>query len=226
MARTTPYSQLANILLFVPSVLINDHFILLVLQVPVFLCAAFLFRLRYRTVRPAQLVHLLPVILFICLLNAVKGGGETLVRAGPLLITRQGMTRGVLLSVFVIELYFMSRILTDAFDQKTLLKALSAIDKMLHLGKERGEVMVLLYHVMRIFRNSYGELRVFFRREGQSLRMRVLRFFRESFFRSLREYEPAEGRPVENLKPVAADYVYVCIQAAAVTGSFFLHGVL
>jgi energy-coupling factor transporter transmembrane protein EcfT len=173
MARTTPYSQLANILLFVPSVLIIDHFILLGLQTAVFLCAFFQFKLRYQHIRPAQMLHLLPIILFICLLNAMKGGGEALLRVGPFLVTRQGLMRGAYLAVFILELYFMSRILTDAYEQRILLQALSTIDGKLHRGKKHGELMVLLYYIVRIFKNSYGELRVLFRR-GQSVRLRVL----------------------------------------------------
>ncbi|MFW6181334.1 MAG: hypothetical protein ACOC8N_06255 [Spirochaetota bacterium] len=230
MVRTTPYSQLANILLFVPSVLIIDHYVILGMQGVVILSAVLVFRLRVRDFRPAQVAHLLPVILFICLVNALKGGGELLAAAGPVLVTRQGVLRGAFFSVFILELYVMSRLLTDAFGQETLLHALGTIDRILRRKEGSGEIMVLLYHVLRVFKNIYAEMRVFFRQREKPLRARVLWFSRDLFFRSLAQYEVEQesaGRPhAEELKPATADYAYVCVQAAAITCSFLVRGVL
>jgi energy-coupling factor transporter transmembrane protein EcfT len=230
MARTTPYSQLANILLFVPSALVINHYVILAAQAVVILCAILVFRLRMRNLRPEQVAHLLPVILFVCLINALKGGGEIVAGAGPLLVTRQGIWQGAFFSMFILELYVMSRLLTDAFEQKTLLHALGTIDRALHRRTGTGEIMVLLYHVLQVFKNFYQELRMFFRHRERPLRARILGLSRELFFRSLSQYEAereATGiMAAESLRPAAADYVYVCVQAAVITCSFLARGVL
>jgi hypothetical protein len=258
MAKTTPYSQIAGIFIFASLAPFTNSSLTLVLQGVFIAAAVFMFRLRLGKLRPRQFIHLVPLVLFVLVLNALQGGGEIVLRSGPVMVTRQGIFRGIFLSTYILELFLMSRLLAEAHEKNTILNALQTMEgrmrRMVKLrtagsGNRRGYVdrdrhgdrggyLVLLYYVLMLFGNTYGELRLVFRsgagpggpgrpgrKNKESLRIRVLRFFRSVFYRSLREYDEGRWELPESagpLKPVGADWLFIAGQAAVVAIPFIL----
>jgi hypothetical protein len=230
--KITPYSPLVCIILFVPAVFIVHHAALLVLQTVVLGGMILLGKVDTKELRLGQSLHLLPVIAFILLLNAFGGGGEVMIRLGPVIILKQGVMRGVYVSAFILELFVMSRVLTASSSRTALLSVFTRI-------AGRGGVLMVLYHILVIFKHTYSEIRVFIprvrrhakRREGEEgdfdssrggLRDRLVLFFERVFDRSLQVYQ-ADWRVVP-VRVTVGDGVVMVIQTAAIAGAFFMRG--
>ncbi len=222
-ARITPYSQIINILIFILFVLITTSNMTLIFQAVFIPLTALLFRIRIRDLRIKQLFYLFPVLLFILIFNAFRGGGEIVFRAGPLIVMKQGILRGLFYATFVIELFFMSRTLTKSFNESELLSMLHTMSDMFQSRRNKRWVqtsqvnapapfVLILYHILKIFHNTYAELRIFFKTGAGSIREKTVNFIRTVFLKSARDFEIHSRSNISKTKPQGLDWLYVGLQ--------------
>jgi len=230
MVKITPYSQIINILVFIPFALITTAFSVLIVQAIFILMASLIFRMHIK-IRLYHFIALLPVLLFILILNSLHGGGEILFRFGPLFILRQGVLKGIFYTIFILELFFMSRVFTSGFTQEELLSSLHSIDlflgklrlkKMSSQGRNKGGFMMIIYYILKLFHNTYSELKPFFTLRAVPIKQRVLLFMRRVFVRSVEEFEGRGEAGMEVVLPNRFDYLNVSIQLMALISSLIL----
>jgi hypothetical protein len=184
---------------------------------------ALLFRIQIRCLRIKQLFYLFPVLLFVLIFNSFRGGGEIVFRAGPLIVMKQGILRGLFYATFIIELFFMSRVLTKSFNEGELISILYTTNDMFHGRKSKGGAQItqvnatpgfvlILYHILKIFHNTYAELRIFFKHGAGSIREKALHFIRTVFMKSARDFEMYGKTNISKLKPRGLDWLYVGLQ--------------
>ncbi len=230
MVRISPHAQIVNTLIFAASALIVKNLFVPGIQCILIILSIILFDIRYKGRIFTFLVPLIPIILFILILNSFRGGGEILLRAGPFLLMKQGIIRGAYYSVFIVELFFMSRALTDSFSSNEFISTLYTIDTVVfRLFRKKQDddrnyenrIITVLFYIMRIFYNSYSQIAIFFKK-GASLKDKTVLFFKEAFFRSLYEFE---SKPENNLHVVAmmpGDILYIILQVFCMAPAFFL----
>jgi hypothetical protein len=165
-----------------------------------------------------ELLPIVPVVGFVFVLNCFRGGGQVMLRWGPVLLIKQGMFRGLYYSGVIIELFLMSRALSRAFSSGQLLSSLSFIDAVFpKFGKNGASRLILvLYHVLGIFSHVYAEMKIFFRGKEWNLRQRTVQFFLKAFDRSLQSYEEGSGADFAVVRPTTADILLVSIQICAI----------
>ncbi len=231
MVRISPHAQLVNTVLFAGVALFTKNLFIPGAQGILIILSMLLFGVRYRGRIFAFLLPLIPIILFILILNSFRGGGEILLRAGPLILMKQGMVRGAYYSLFIVELFFMSRALTDSFSHEEFISALYTIDTVVVRlirkkkdapGDHENGVVQVLFYIMRIFYNSYAQIKVFFKKRSLSLRDRTVLFFREAFFRSLDEFERKPHGEFHTVRMCAGDIPYILLQIVFVAPAFLL----
>ncbi len=230
MVRISPHAQIVNTLIFAASALIVKNLFVPGIQCILIILSIILFDIRYKGRIFTFLVPLIPIILFILILNSFRGGGEILLRAGPLLLMKQGIIRGAYYSIFIIELFFMSRALTDSFSGEDFISTLYTIDTVVfHLfrkkpdteGKSENGILRVLFYIMRIFYNSYSQVAIFFKK-GPSLKDKTVLFFREAFFRSLDEFESQPENMLHVIAMLPGDILYIILQVFFMVPAFFL----
>jgi len=231
MVRISPHAQLVNTVLFAVAALFMKNMFIPGMQGILIILSILLFGVRYRGRILTFFLPLIPIIFFILILNAFRGGGEILLHAGPLILMKQGMVRGAYYSLFIVELFFMSRALTDSFSHEEFISTLYTIDSIVIRlirkkndapdDRENGVVNVLFY-TMRIFYNSYAQIKIFFKRRSVSLKEKTVLFFREAFFRSLNEFErrPVGGFYIVRMTP--GDILYILLQIIFIVPAFLL----
>ena len=219
--KTTPYSLMLSIPIFILFSLIFRNAFALLLQV-IFIVMALL--VCGFSLRGLRILPLIPLLIFIIAVNAFRGGGEILYRAGPFIIMKQGMERGLYYAVFVLELVAMSTMLTRSFSEEQLVSAFHSIGR-LFSRKSRAKAdqfsfSLMLFCILRTFHAAYSELRIFFRKNPLSFRQRTLLFVRKLFQQVMRDYEKSRGFYPETLQPRMGDMAVVicqlCILVAAI----------
>jgi hypothetical protein len=259
----TPYSSITCIILFVPTVFLLNSYGLLILQPLVIVASILVGRVRVDALHAWQALHLAPIILFVFLINTFRGGGEILIRIGPLIVLKQGMMRGGYVSLFIVELFFMGRVMTAASSRSSLMSVLTRFERLIILPRKRrrlsapgstdtlgkpsseGEtrrlgVFTVLYHVLVIFKHTYGELRLFFpRRRGRrgsqapdnggidpsgrrGIGSRLILFFSRVFERSLEVYQSSPH--TEPVSMTLRDGVLILLQICVIASGFVLRG--
>ncbi|RLD40358.1 MAG: hypothetical protein DRI88_13705, partial [Bacteroidetes bacterium] len=90
-------------------------------------------------------------------INFMHGSGKILFNIGPFYFIMQGLKRGVYYSGIVIELYIMSFLLTEGFDEKQTISALKSLKfwrKDLFGKKEKIDFILLIFYVFKLFKIS------------------------------------------------------------------------
>jgi uncharacterized membrane protein len=221
----TPYSPFINILIFIPYIIITTSYIAIVFQAVFIPVTTYLFRIQIRDLRLKQLFYLIPVLLFILIFNSFRGGGEIVFRAGPLIVMAQGILRGLFYATFVTELFFMSRVLTKSFNEEELISMLYSMNDTFHRRKsKRGDqitrvneipgFVLILYHILKIFHNTYAELRVFIKGGTGPLREKTLRFIRTVFMKSAGDFVMHSKTNISKMKPRGLDWLHVGLQVS------------
>ncbi len=230
MVKITPYSQIVNTVLFISFALITTAFTTLIMQALFILFTSFIFKMRLK-IRLYHLIALLPVLLFIFILNSLHGGGEIIFRAGPFLFMKQGIVRGAFYTLFILELFMMSRALTGGFAPEKLFAVFYTIDRLLsrrgrRIGgssvKDKGGFMMILYHIIRLFYNTYSELRLFFTLRSQPLKQRVIFFMKRVFLQSIADCEGRDKLVVDFILPNKLDFLHVVLQLLALFSSLLI----
>ncbi len=226
MAVTTPYSRIAGIFLFIAFALIARHFFILFFQALFIAVSIIFFDMKFGTRCIRRMAALIPLLLFIVVFNGMRGGGEVFLQRGPLIVMKQGVFRGLYFALMVMELYLLSRALTETQPER-LLSTLHTLNNIV-TGKKRstrrtdetGGLIIMLYYVMRIFYNTYSELNVIFKR-GLPVRTRTLLFIRTVFSSSEAEYRRASEHELEIVRPVPGDILAFFINAALLISAVF-----
>jgi hypothetical protein len=186
---------------------------------------ALLFQIKIRDLRIKQLFFLFPVLLFVIIFNSFRGGGEIVFRAGPLIVMKQGILRGLFYATLIIELFFMSRALTKSFKEGELISTLYTINAVFHRRRNKEGIQITkinatpsfvltLYHILKIFHNTYSELRIFFKGSAGSIRDKTLHFIRTVFMKSARDFELHSRTNISKMKPRGLDWLYVGLQVS------------
>lgn len=230
-ASKTPFSLLINLILFVSFALLYETFVTIILQGMIIFISFFAFGIKYREIPVRDFIRLLPVVLFVFMLNCFRGGGEIIFRFGPFVLLRQGILRGAYYSIVIAELFMMSKLITKGFPSNQIISTMYSIDafifKKIRFQKRFSKPPVrnfflILFYVLKIFQITYSELRLFFKTGTGSLKNKILQFFNTVFKKSLNEYEKIGSISIVTLKPVFLDYLYIAVQVVCLTSAFFI----
>jgi len=221
-SKTTPYSVMLSIPIFILFSLIFRNAFTLLLQALFIVMALLVCGFSLRGLR---ILPLIPLLLFIVAVNTFRGGGEILYRAGPFIIMKQGVGRGLYYAVFVLELVAMSTMLTRSFSEEQLVSVFRSVGRLFsrkshEKAADHFSFTLMLFCILRTFHAAYAELRVFFRKSPLSFRQRTLLFVKKLFQQVMRDYEKTHGFYPETIKPRIGDMAVVicqlCILIAAI----------
>jgi hypothetical protein len=225
--RITPLSQIINIVLFSVFALVSKSYSALVLQCLVLLLSFILCGISPRDIPLKQLAAVLPVIGFVLILNCFRGTGEVLFRIGPFVIVKQGVFRGILYSVVIVQLWVMSKLLTIGFTERQLLQSVSSDGK----TGVSFDAFLVLYYILRIFHNTYMELRTLFSGTRKGIKGRTVRFLVHAFERSKEEYDRLEDarlretgteHALKKATLLRGDLAYLSVQAGVLILAYFM----
>lgn len=214
----TPVSLIINILLFALFALITQFYTTVLLQLAVIGTSFFLCRLKAKDLPLRQFLPIIPIVCFVLILNCFRGTGEVLVKVGPFLVVRQGILRGVYYTAVIIQLWLMSKILTIGFGEKELLISLSSFSR----KHESSGIILVLYYVLRIFHNTYRELKGVFKGSGKRIRERVIDFFMAAFEKSKSDFDRMRSFSPCQYRPLPFDFIYISLEVLVLLGSFLM----
>lgn len=193
-----------------------------------------------RNIRIKEITPIYPIILFVFSLNCFRGSGEIVFHYGPIIILKQGIVRGVYFSLVILEIFFISKLLTRGFPLQQLLSMLYSIDivikkimnrqtdmrrKKPHSSFSRINIFQLFFYVLNIFQIAYSELKIFFKVKEKGYRNKIVQFFNSVFWRSLKDYENKDDYELFIIKPGRMDYIYGTIQILLYASIFLMKGI-
>jgi energy-coupling factor transporter transmembrane protein EcfT len=219
----TPYTIVFSIPLFAVVALLGVNFYLLIFQAAYIFLASILLRMDLKRLGWRMPLSLMPILLFVILFNAFRGPGSVLFRAGPILIMGQGLLRGLYFMGVVVELWFMSRLLTS-FTEEDLLCTLNSLGRLCRIRREAQDAAgfaLMLYYVLKIFHSTYAELRQFLR-GGSSLSQRTLLFINEAFLKAEEIYDRTDHTALSTRKPSLRDALYATGQLIVLLSAILL----
>ena len=231
MVKITPFSQLVSIIFFIVFALLSESFATILVQL-IFISFSFLLlKGKCSDIITTDYLRLIPIIIFIFVLNASRGGGEIIFKAGPFVLLKQGIFRGLYYAAVVTELFMMSRLMTNGFTPDLLISTFYTIDrhvfKIFRLkrektGPDKHSFFLVLYYVLKIFHIVYSELKLFFKAGKGSLKEKTVLFFNTVFRKSLDEYEKFNDVSVFTIKPVFFDYLFLSGQVFCLSSVIFI----
>ncbi len=226
MVKVTPFSQLVSIIFFIVFALLSESFATILVQL-IFISISFiLLKGKFSDIITTDYLRLIPIIIFIFVLNVFRGGGEIIIKAGPFVLLKQGIFRGLYYAAVVTELFMMSRLMTNGFTPDLLISAFYTIDgnvfKKFRPKREKPEpdkhsFFLVLYYVLKIFQIVYSEIKLFFKAGKGSLKEKTVLFFNTVFGKSLDEYEQINNVSVFTIKPVIFDYLFLAGQVSCLS---------
>jgi hypothetical protein len=183
-----------------------------------------------------ELIPLLPILCFVLILNCFRGSGEILLKVGPFVLVRQGILRGIYYFIVIAQLWLISKVLTKGFGEDALLSSLYTIDGVLTKSSKKRSFFVILYYILRIFHNTYAELKILLKRRNaaslkefgeqsmrysqHSIKERILLFIYASFERSKEDFESSGRISVKKQYPVVYDYLYILLELCCIVLAF------
>jgi hypothetical protein len=228
MIKITPFSQLVSIVFFIVFALLSESFTTIIVQL-IFISISFaLLKGKLSDIFSKDYFRLIPILMFIIVLNAFRGGGEIILKAGPFVLLKQGIFRGLYYAAVVIVLFMMSRLITNGFSPDLLISTFYTIDRHVfykfRFKREKPEpdkhsFFIVLYYVLKIFKVVYSELKLFFKSGKGSLKEKTVLFFNTVFKKSLDEYEQFNKVSVLTIRPVFFDYLFVAGQVSCLSSA-------
>jgi hypothetical protein len=231
--KITAFSQIINLLIFAVFALSTRYYTTIVFQSILIIFSLFICRKNLSEFRLRELTPLLPILLFVLIMNCFRGSGEVLMRIGPFMIVRQGLLRGIYYLIVITQLWLISKVLTKGFGEDALLSSLYTIDSIFNKSGKKRSLFIILFYILRIFRNTYAELKVLLKKRStasaggysnkrsgsssSSMRERILLFFYSSFERSKEEFESSSKVTVKKQPPVVNDYLYIFSELGCIT---------
>ncbi|UCB46862.1 MAG: hypothetical protein JSV25_05425 [Spirochaetota bacterium] len=236
--RITALSQIINLLVFAVFALLTRYFTTIAIQGLLIIYSIYLCRIKLKEFRLKEIIPLLPILGFVLILNCFRGSGEILLRLGPLVLMKQGILRGLYYFVVISQLWLLSKVLTKGFGEEAVLSSLHTLDRVLTKSRKRRNFVVILYYILRIFHNTYAELKIVLKHSktasikdfskqqaGYStptLKERILLFFYASFERSKEDFEKSSRISVKKQRPVVYDYLYIALELCCMVLAFLL----
>jgi hypothetical protein len=223
----TPISQIVNIAFFALFALITRYFAAVLLQCAVIGMSLLLCRGKLIHLPARQFLPILPIVGFVLVLNSFRGTGEVLLRFGPFVVVKQGILRGVYYTAIIVQLWFMSKVLTISYTEEDLMRAVSAFSR----NRKSSGVVLILYYIFKIFHNTYSELGVVFKggvvgKGGKKrIRERVVLFFNSAFEKSKGDFDRLSGYTPAQMGSTAADFFYMSFEAGVLLASFLMRNV-
>jgi ABC-type proline/glycine betaine transport system permease subunit len=214
----TPISHIVNIILFALFALIMKLFSVVLLQCAIIGVSLFLHRSRIEAVSVKQTIPILPIVGFVLILNCFRGTGEVLVRFGPFVVVRQGVFRGIYYTAVILQLWIMSKLLTIGFGEEGLVLSLSSVSSA-HTGTG---IVLVLYYILRIFQNTYSELKGIFKGGGKGVRERIIQFFIAAFEKSNNDYDRLSSFSPTGQRLTIADYLSIAAEVCVLFTSFVI----
>jgi len=242
----SPYSQCINILVFTIFALLTNYKAIIFVQFFPITLSIIIFSMKIKNFQIRDIFNIFPLLFFIFVVNSFRGGGEIIVRFGILLLIKQGMVRGLYYSGIIIELFFMSRLLTGSFSEKQLISVLFTVNKtastlfsylfsrkkkfyerkkslLYNLNThERINIVFVFYYVFLIFNIAYSEFNLFFKRSKMPVKQRTILFFQRVFKKSTLEYKRIDSIDVKTVYPLYGDYLYCLVQIISCASSVYL----
>jgi hypothetical protein len=243
----TPFSQLFNTLVFAVFALTTFRVSTLFAQGAVLAVSLLFFKSKLRDFGFGSIIRIIPILLFVFTLNCFRGNGEIVLRLGILVVVKQGIQRGIYYSCVIAELFAMSRLLTRGFGENELVAAFASVMPVAAKRRGRrhaesetargahtvsfGDFLLVLFHVLKIFRVAYAEMKFFFspgtwrKGDGRGLRGRIISYFHEVYTKSLEEFENADAQTLgqrRGIKLLPLDYLLIAFQTAFLAASLFV----
>lgn len=226
-SRITPLSHIINIILFAVFTLVSKRFAVVALQCLFLLLSFYMCGVRVRDIPLKQLSAVVPVIGFVLILNCFRGTGEILFSAGPFSVVKQGIIRGLFYTAVIIQLWTMSKLLTTGFSERQLLRSVSLFRR----TPRTFGVFLVLYYILRIFHNTYIELKNLFTGSRKGIKDRTVRFLVHAFERAKEDFDRLEGGSLteegvhctgNKSRLFRADLAYLSAQAGVLLLAFFM----
>jgi hypothetical protein len=225
---STPFSLVFAIPLFIVFTLIFRNWLALVMQAAYIVI---LLLLCGFSIRGLRVLPLIPLLLFIVVVNSFRGGGEILYRAGPFIVMKQGVLRGLFYGVFVTELFVMSSMLTRSFAEEQLVSVFHTLGgpwsrKTVQRHSHQLSFTMMLFSILRAFHGAYANLHIFFKKNTLSFRQRTLLFVQTLFEQVMKDYETDGVFSPAVLRPSAGDMLlvfgqFLALITALLLGRFF-----
>jgi len=221
MLKVTSFSQLINIIIFILFSLLTQYPITPLLQLGLILISYYILKIHLRAIKFKEVLPILPILLFVFIINCFRGNGEIAFRFGPFALVKQGIYKGYYYSFVIGILFFMSKILTKAFDYNENISVLYSIDRVIisrmPFIKSEGsfhnrKLLIVVYYILRIFENTYSELRIFFDESKFSLKQKLILFIYSVFKLSENNYLEMDGLEISTIKPITGDFLYISFQ--------------
>lgn len=143
------------------------------------------------------------------------------------MVVKQGVFRGLLYTAMIVQLWLMSKLLTIGFSERQLLRSASSLSK---TGGKFG-IFLVLYYILRIFHNTYIEIKSLFSGTRKGIKERTVRFLVHAFERAEEDYDRLEddllkeSRVEYTVKKViflGADLAYMSVQAGVLLLAYFM----
>jgi len=221
MLKVTPFSQIANIIIFTIFSLSTRFFITPLLQIILIFTAYYIFKINIKDIHFKYYIPIIPIILFVFIINSFRGSGEIIVKLGPFVVVKQGIQRGYYYSFIIVILFIMSKTFTKGFNANVHISVLYSIgkaisNKMLFLKRPNAnnnkDFLIVVYYIFKLFENTYSELKIFFKMTELSLRNRLICFLYSVFEKSEENYEELRSIEIKPTRPVSSDCVYIFFQ--------------
>jgi len=166
-----------------------------VFQSTIILVSFFLLKIKIDKYILKRSIALIPLLLFITIVNIMHGSGKILFSIGPFYFIKQGLIKGVFYSVLVLDLFLMSYILTEGFDEIITIAVLKSfrLFKNKEDRKKSDEIdfFILIYYVLKLFKICYSNIPIFFKiikkKVKETFKNRFILFFEDSLKKSQEE---------------------------------------
>lgn len=131
---------------------------------------------------------------------------------------KQGIIKGFYYSGVIIELFFMSKVLSEGFSSHEILGVLLFFDVRLRerMKQEKrssaddlSQFFMLLFIIPSMFKSTYNEIKVFFTKNKKPFKEKMILFFHSAFQRSLHVYEEFDSLQIITVKPLLQDFFYI-----------------
>ncbi len=173
-------SHLFNVVIFIVATFIAKTFLVVIVQAVVL--ALLMLKVKESLQITRKIFAIVPLVLFIIITNFMRGSGEIIFKIGPFFFIKQGLYRGIYFSLFLIELFLFSNVLTAKYGEMGLVLSVKSLTRFNGINN----FFVMVFYVIQIFKVSYKNLNTFFNFKSSRpvdrthFKERIIRYFYES----------------------------------------------
>ena len=159
----------------------------------------------------------------------MHGGGKIIFKIGPFYFIKQGLIRGIVYAGIVLELFFMSFLLTEGFSELEDIATLRNFKIKKEKKSENGDridIIMLIFYVLKLFKISYVNVSVFFGKKNgnikKGLKERVINFLVNSLKESQKEINIVKNVNIPKVKFKFTDALFISFQIIIILVAFIL----